>query len=74
MYYIIEIQKQLDGSCAHLIHTADAANQADSVYYGVISAAAISEVPQHSVVMFSDAGTEFKAKCYQRQEEATTEE
>ena len=56
MYFIMELQRGADGSCAHLVHTAENRNQAESVYHQVLAAAAISSVPTHSAIMITDAG------------------
>lgn len=64
-YYIVEIQKQPDGSYAHLVHTANDRNAADSVYHQVLAAAAISNLPQHSAIMFTGEGFPIMHQSYQ---------
>lgn len=64
-YYIVEIQKQPDGTYAHLVHTADDRNAAESVYHQVLAAAAISNLPQHSAIMFTGEGFPIMNQSYQ---------
>ena len=70
IYYIIEIQKYLDGTFGHIIHWAndDSADKArlkaESKYYEVLAAAAISDLPQHAVSMISSEGFPIMNKCY----------
>ena len=70
MFYIIEIQKYDDGSFGHLVHWADDTNKdkarmkGESKYYEVLAAAAISELPQHSVTLLNDEGVAIMNKCY----------
>ena len=72
-YYIIEIQKQIDGTCAHLVHTADARNQAESIYHQVLAAAAISNVFQHAAVLLKDTGVEIMHQCYNHPQQPAPE-
>ena len=58
-YYIVEVQQYNDGSFGHIVHFAydedpeRARNKADAKYYQVLSAAAESNLPCHSVILFS---------------------
>ena len=69
-YYIIEIQKAVDGTYAHLVHTAydaeaDVARQkAESTYHQVLSYAAISQLPMHSASLMAPDGTPIMHQCY----------
>lgn len=79
-YYIFEIQKMIDGSYAHIVNTADSRNQAESVYHQVLAAAAISNLPKHSAILFTDEGFPLMQHSYSHTpaspviEEETTEE
>ena len=70
MYYIVEIQKNADGSCAHLVQTAPTRNEAESKYHGVLSVAAVSALAAHSAIVFSDEGFPILNQCYTHEEEA----
>lgn len=63
-YYIVEIQKQHDGTFAHLVHTADHRNAAESTYHQVLASAAISALPKHSAVLITDEGFLLMSQCY----------
>ena len=67
-YFIVEIQKQFDGSFAHLVHTADTRNAAESVYYQVLAAAAISNIPEHSAIMFTTEGFPLMHQIYKHED------
>ena len=64
MYYIVEIQKNAEGVYAHLVHTAQTRNEGESVYFQVLSAAAISKLPLHSVILFTDRGALEMSRYY----------
>lgn len=61
-YYIMELQKYADGSFGDIKHIAydedptKARLKAESKFYEVLSAAAISELPVHAAIMFTSDG------------------
>lgn len=69
-YYILEIQQYANGEFGHLVHFAydedpeKARLKAESKYYEVLSAAAISELPQHAAVLISSEGHPLMHQCY----------
>ena len=69
-YYIVEIQQYENGEYGHIVHYAwdtDATKarlNAESKYYQVLSAAAVSELPQHSAIMFNAEGYPIMNQCY----------
>lgn len=69
-FYVMEIQKSDDTHFAHLVHEAsdddyDAARmKVESVYHQVLAAAAISNLPAHSAIMFSSEGIPMMYQCY----------
>lgn len=69
-YYILEIQKYQDGTFGHLVHIAYDADpdlarrKADSKFYEVMSAAALSGLPSHSVTLIYQNGSCVKSGCY----------
>lgn len=78
-YYIIEIQKYVNGEFGHIVHyafDADATKarlKAESKYHEVLSAAAVSELPQHSATLLTSDGRAIMNQCY-RHEVVETEE
>lgn len=69
-YIIIEMQTNASGQTAFLTDQNDDRNTADSIYYGKLSAAAISKVPMHSVVLLQDNGAELMNGYYDHTENA----
>ena len=61
-YYIIELQKYADGSFGDIKHVVwdkdptKARLKAESKFYEVLAAAAISELPVHAAIMFTSEG------------------
>lgn len=64
-YYILEIQKNAEGTYSHLVTTADTRKQADSAYYGVLQYAAVSNLPLHTAVLLDETGLVYANKAYQ---------
>ena len=64
MFYIVEIQKDAEGNCAHLVQTAESRNEAESKYHGVLQAAAVSQLARHSAIVFTDEGFPILNQCY----------
>ena len=67
-YYILEIQND-NGTYAHLVHTADTRQGAESVYHQVLSYAAISTLTSHSAVLLDSTGARIMGQCYTHQPE-----
>ena len=63
-YFVFEIQKLADGAYAHLVHEADTRNEAESRFYQVLSAAAISNIPEHSAILFTGEGFPLMHESY----------
>ena len=72
MYFVFEIQKQENGSCACLVYHEDGWNyfQAESVYFGKLQFAAISTIPVHTVMLCDAEGSVYGTKTYDRQAKA----
>lgn len=72
MYFVFEIQKQENGSCACLVYHEDGWNyfQAESVYFGKLQYAAISTIPIHTVMLCDAEGSVYGTKTYDRQAKA----
>ena len=69
-FYIIEVQQYQDGSYGDIKHFAYDENpdkarlKAESKYYEVLAAAAVSELPMHSAILFSAEGFPIMHQCY----------
>lgn len=55
-YFVVEIQKLSENTYAHIVHEAATRNEAESKYHQVLAAAAISNIPEHSAIMFTGEG------------------
>ena len=73
-FYILEIQQYDNGEYGHIVHFAydenleTARNKAESKYYSILSAAAISGLQTHSVVLISTDGCTLMHNCYHHAE------
>lgn len=69
-FYIMEIQQYQDGSYGDIKHFAydedpdKARLKAESKYYQVLSAAAVSNLPSHAAILFSSEGFPIMNHCY----------
>ena len=69
MYIVIEMQTNGDKT-AILTKTAAEKNQADSVFFQTLAAAAISSVEIHSVALLSEYGFLLRRETYEHRKEA----
>lgn len=69
MFIVIEIQKT--DKISTLVYAFDNRNDAESKYYSILSAAAVSKVPMHSAVILTDSGKELMHGSYEHEEEAS---
>ena len=69
-YYVIELQKYVDGSYGDIKHVVwdedptKARLKAESKFYEVLAAAAISELPVHAAIMFTSEGVPIMNQRY----------
>lgn len=74
-YYIVEIQCNEAGEYSHLVHWAwdqdetKAQLKAESTFYTVLAAAAVSTLKSHAAILFSAEGTPLMNKCYYHEPE-----
>lgn len=72
-FYIMEIQQYADGSYGDIKHFAydedpdKARLKAESKFYEVLSAAAVSNLPSHAAILFSSEGFPIMNKCYKHE-------
>lgn len=67
MYIVIELQKNAEGVVSNIVTSHDSLAKAESAYYSVLAAAAISNVPVHSAIIVSEEGFPVKHQCYKHQ-------
>lgn len=64
MYIVIELQKNAEGVVSNLVTSFNSLAEAESKYYSVLAAAAVSEIPVHSAIIVSEEGFPVKHQCY----------
>lgn len=64
MYIVIELQKNTEGHVANIVTEHPTLAEAESKYYSVLAAAAISTIPVHSAIIVSEEGFPVKHQCY----------
>lgn len=70
-YYVVELQQYESGEYGHIVHFAydeddtKARLKCESKFYEVLAAAAVSELPKHSAIMFNISGVPLMHKCYE---------
>ena len=64
MYIVIELQKNDQGVVSNIVTSFENLAEAESKYYSVLAAAAISKIPVHSAIIVSEEGFPVKHQCY----------
>jgi hypothetical protein len=64
MFIVIELQKNAEGVVSNIVTAFDTLAEAESKYYTILSAAAISKVPVHSAIIVSEEAFPVKYQCY----------
>lgn len=55
-YIVMEIQTAADETVATLVTQKDTLSEAQSTYYTILAAAAISQIPYHAAVLLTSEG------------------
>lgn len=66
MFIIIEIQKDANGQLGTLVTSYEQQNAAESSFYTILAAAALSSLPKHGAVLMTDDGIVLRSECYNR--------
>ena len=75
---VTEIQKFADGTMTTPSYAYDAddgkttSNQAEAKYHSILASAAVSYVPIHSAIMYTEEGFYIQSKCYKHETETET--
>ena len=64
MYIVMELQKSAEGVVSNLVTSHENLAEAESKYYAILSAAAVSQIPVHSAVLVSEEGFPVRNQCY----------
>lgn len=67
MYIVIELQKNAEGVVSNIVTSHETLAEAESKYYSVLAAAAVSEIPVHSAIVVSEEGFPVRHACYKHQ-------
>lgn len=67
-YIVTEIQTYKDGSIGILTTDHLTQNEAESKYHAVLSAAAVSDLPRHSAIIYANDGMVIGNYCYYHEE------
>lgn len=63
-YMVVEMQTMADGSVSHLEWVFDTLAEAESKYHGVLSFAAISQLPLHTATLTTTEGALIASQAY----------
>lgn len=55
-YIVVELQKNESGVVSNIVTAHESQAEAESKYYSVLSAAAVSNTPVHSAIIISEEG------------------
>lgn len=64
MYIVIELQKNMAGAVSNLVTCHDTLAEAESKFYSVLAAAAVSDLPSHSAAILSEEGFPVRHQGY----------
>lgn len=71
-YLVIEIQK-INDQLAYLVTTHDTREEAESKFYTVLAAAAISGLPLHAATLLNEAGNVLRSDHYTHEQPTSNE-
>ena len=63
-YIVVEVQHMADGTMATPAYSYDDERSANAKYHQILSVAAVSELPVHSAVMFTENGVFIKGEDF----------
>lgn len=64
MYIVVEIQKNADGTVGTLVDSFADINSAENKFHTVLAYAAVSALPVHSCILFTEEGFPLRHECY----------
>ena len=64
MYIVIELQKDAKGVVSNIVTSFENLAEAESKYYNILAAAAVSKIPVHSAIIVSEEGFPVRNQCY----------
>ena len=70
---VTEIQKFADGGMSTPSYAFDSQQSAEAKYHAILAGAAVSALPVHAAIMFSEEGFPLKHECYKHETQETAE-
>lgn len=67
-YIVIELQTMADGKVANLVTQHASRAEAESKFFTVLAAAAVSDMPCHAAALMTSTGTAIESRFYKRGE------
>ena len=67
---VTEIQKFADGTMTTPSYAYDNRNSADAKYHSILASAAVSAVPVHACIMYTEEGFPLDHYCYHHEAQA----
>ena len=64
MFIVIEIQTYNDGNVGTIVNSYASQNQADSKFFSILAAAALSDVPIHAAAILTAEGRMVRFESY----------
>ena len=68
-YVVVEMQKGQNGKIATIVTAHETLNEAESKFFAIMSAAAISSVPQHGAFILHADGNVSRNEVYNHEQE-----
>jgi hypothetical protein len=68
-YLVTEIQRFENGAIQNPTYAFDDRNKAEAKFHSILASAAVSELPVHSAMIFTDEGFTIDSKCYKHEKE-----
>ncbi len=63
-FIVVELQTNAEDQTANLVYSYATLPEAESKYYAVLSAAAVSAVPVHACTIVTNEGFQIRHECY----------
>ena len=63
-YIVVELQKNAEDIVSNIVTSFENLAEAESKYYSILAAAAVSKIPVHSAIIVSEEGFPVRNQCY----------
>lgn len=68
-YIVLEMQTNADGTVGTLLTSYDKLNEAESKFFSILSAAALSTLPVHTAMLLTNNGTMLRVETFSHEVE-----